>query len=117
MVPQILSFWNKLSNRGQTSHCLVMMRERLFLPPFITIISAQCIHMEAETPWAHFWKQHRPDCTASLHAFLLQEEDVWWQAGLTENMVNWCINEQHVSKQRTATSQKTFLSLTLRIRN
>lgn len=58
MVPQILPFWNKLSNREQTSHCLVMMRERFFFPPFIMVISAQCTHTEAETPRACYWTQH-----------------------------------------------------------
>lgn len=116
MVPQILSFWNKLSNGEQTSHCLVMMRERPFFPSLLYQLSAHTSRLK-HPELATEKSMHRLDRAASLHAFLLHEEDVWLQARLTENMVNWCIKEQYISKQCTVPFQKPSLSLTLRVRN
>lgn len=70
MVPQILSFWNKLSNREQTSHCLVMMRERVFFPPLLWLYQLGAHTSRLEHPeLATENSTHAPDHAASLQAF------------------------------------------------
>lgn len=85
MVPQILSFWNKLPNREQTSHCLVMMRERLFSPPLLQLyqLSAHTLRLKHPELTAEN-STHRAAHAAPLKLFCCMRRCVT-AAGLREH--------------------------------
>lgn len=117
MVPQILSFWNKLPIREQTSHCLVMMRERLFFPPLLQLyqLSAHTLRLKQPELTAEN-STHRPAHAAPLELFNCMRRCV--TAGRTQR--TWWIhplNSSTFPSNLLLLPKKIFLSLTPRIRN